>query len=274
MRVRSADGTTIAFDSFGEGSGIIVIGGALSTARNYAPLARRLARAHSVHVLERRGRGSSGPQGSEYDVDREVEDLFAVQAATGATAVFGHSYGGLIALEAARCSTHFSHVVVYEPGVSVGGSIPIRWIPRYRQLLERGDKEAAFASMVRENGFAPRQLRRLPLPCVRVIVRAAVGRRRWHEISPLLASNLAEHEEVARLDDGTVDRYSSIGARVLLLGGQKSPRFVTTELFAALRRTIADSQAEVIDGLDHQAPTEETSAVIAERVRRHLAEAR
>jgi hypothetical protein len=62
--------------------------------------------------------------------------------------------------------------------------------------------------------------------------------------------------EVARLDDGTVDRYSSIGARVLLLGGQKSPPVITHDLFGALGRTIACVDAEIIGGLDHLAAEE------------------
>jgi hypothetical protein len=43
-------------------------------------------------------------------------------------------------------------------------------------------------------------------------------------MEPLLEANLLEHEELGRLDDGRIDRYSSINARVLLLGGGKSPR--------------------------------------------------
>jgi pimeloyl-ACP methyl ester carboxylesterase len=267
--VPSQDGTTIAFDSFGAGQGLIVIGGCLSTGRDYAPFARALARSFAVHVIERRGRGASGRQGPDYGIDKEVEDLFAVQAATGASAVFGHSYGGLIALEGARHSGVFSQVVVYEPGVSVRGSIPLAWIPHYRELLAAGDRRGAFASMVRQHGFAPLQLGRLPLPLVRLILRLVVRRKRWQELCPLLEANLAEHEQVARLDDGTLDRYSSISARVLLLGGQKSPRFITTDLFAALQGTILNADAHIIDGLDHLAP-EESPDLVAELVRRYL----
>jgi pimeloyl-ACP methyl ester carboxylesterase len=268
--VRSVDGTSIAYESFGSGDGVVVIGGALSTGRDYVPFARALAQSLAVHVIERRGRGASGPQGPDYSIDKELEDLFTVQAATGASAVFGHSYGGLIALEAARRSAVFSHVVVYEPGVSVGGSVKLEWMPRYRELLATGDTRGAFASMVRENGFAPAPLARLPLPVVRVILRLAVRGQRWQRMCPLLEANLAEHEQAARLDDGTLDRYSSISARVLFLGGQKSPRFATTELFDALQRTIPDSDAEIIAGLDHLAPDEKAPDVVADRVRRFL----
>ena len=268
--VRSLDGTAIAYDSFGAGKGVVVIGGALRTARDYLPFARALARSFAVHVIERRGRGASGPQGPDYSIDKEVEDLVAVQTATGADSVFGHSYGGLIALEAARRSAVFFQVAAYEPGVSVRGSIGVDWMPRYRELLAAGDARGAFASMVRQGGSAPTPLGRLPLWCVRLILRLAISRRRWQEMSPLLEANLAEHEQVARLDDGTVDRYSSIRARVLLLGGQKSPRFITTELFDALQRTIPDSDVEIIDGLDHLAPDEKAPELVADHVRSYL----
>jgi pimeloyl-ACP methyl ester carboxylesterase len=152
---RSADGTRIPFESFGEGEDIIVVGGALSSARTYVPLARALAKAFAVHVIERRGRNGSAPQGPNYAIDQEIDDLLAVQAATAARAVFGHSYGGLIALEAARRSDAFSGVVVYEPGVSINRSIPIDWMLPYRRMLAAGDGRGAFAAMVRGGGGRP-----------------------------------------------------------------------------------------------------------------------
>jgi hypothetical protein len=124
--------------------------------------------------------------------------------------------------------------------------------------------------MVRQGGVAPAATRWLPLWCVRLILRLAIRPDRWQEIEPLLEANLAEHEQIARLDGATVDRYSSIGARVLLLGGQKSPGFVTTELFEALMKVIPDSDAEIIAALDHEGPDEKAPDLVAARVRRHL----
>jgi pimeloyl-ACP methyl ester carboxylesterase len=221
--VLSRDGTAIAYDTFGAGDGVIVIGGALSTGRNYGGFARAPGRSFAVHVVERRGRGCSGPQGPACSIDKELEDLHAVQTATGAAAVFGHSYGGLIALEAARLSSAFSDVAVYEPGVSLRDSIVMDWIPRYRELLAACDSRGAFAAMVRHSGIAPTAIRKLPSSCVRLILRLAIRPHRWQEMQSLLKADLAEHEQIARLDDAAVDRYSSITARVLLLGGQTSP---------------------------------------------------
>ena len=69
--VTSADGTTIAFETLGSGAGLIVVGGVLSTARNYVDLGRELGGSFTVHLMERRGRGASGAQGPGYGVEKE-----------------------------------------------------------------------------------------------------------------------------------------------------------------------------------------------------------
>ena len=53
--VTSAAGTGIAYQTVGEGRGLIVIGGALRAGRDYLPLARELAGTFAVHVMDRRG---------------------------------------------------------------------------------------------------------------------------------------------------------------------------------------------------------------------------
>jgi pimeloyl-ACP methyl ester carboxylesterase len=268
--VGSTDGTAIGYETVGVGEGLLVLGGAWRTSRDYLPFARALSDSFTVHVIDRRGRGRSGPQGAEYSIAREIEDLLAVQAQTGATIVFGHSYGGLIALEAARRSAVFSDVVVYEPGVSIAGSIPLGWMELYRERLAAGDPRGAFAAMVRGAGGAPPVLERMPLWYVKLMLRLFVKQRHWRQIEPLLAAGLAEHEQVAALDDATIDRYQPITARVLLLGGGKSRSFATTRLFEPLTATIRNSTSELIDGLNHTAPDEKAPDVVAERVRRHL----
>ena len=273
LMVSSADGTTIAYQTLGAGEGVIVVGGALRASRDYLSLARTMARSLTVHVVDRRGRGASGPQGAGYRIETECEDLLAVHAETKATAVFGHSYGGLVALEAARRTRVFSRVAVYEPAVSIHGSIPVDWMPRYRQLLAAGDTRGAFACMVRRMGFAPKPLSKMPLWYVKAILRVVMRGPEWRRMEPLLESNLAEHEEVARLDDGTVDRYRSIAARVLILGGQKSPAFTTTKPFNLLHESIADSTVEILDGFDHNAPDDKAPQVVGKKVRDFLCSA-
>src|SRR5258708_73251 len=104
----SADGTAVEHLSAGGGPGVIVIPGVLATASDLAAVATLLAeRYYTVHVVQRRGRGGSGPQGERYGIARECEDIEAVRARTGARLIFGHSFGGLVALRAACGSAAF-----------------------------------------------------------------------------------------------------------------------------------------------------------------------
>ena len=99
--VESRDGTSIAFDRYGSGPVLILIGGAFTDRLALAPLAQALAPYFSAVAYDRRGPGASGDT-APYAVSREVEDLAAVIAVTGEPAcVFGHSSGAALALRAA-----------------------------------------------------------------------------------------------------------------------------------------------------------------------------
>lgn len=268
--VLSDDGTPIGYQTVGDGEAMVVLGGAWRSADDYLPLARALAGSFAVHVIDRRGRGRSGPQGPSYSIEREIEDLAAVQAHTGARIVFGHSYGGLGALEAARCGAAFSDVIVYEPGVSIGGSIPAAWMTSYRDRLAAGDRRGAFATMVRGAGGAPPIIERLPFWYVKLILRLFIRGAEWRRTDSLLEAALAEHEQVVALDDGTAERFGAITARTLLLGGGKSRPRYTTELFDRLTAAIPNTAVELLPGLDHLGP-EKAPETVGGRVREHLA---
>jgi pimeloyl-ACP methyl ester carboxylesterase len=100
--VRSADGTVIGYRRQGSGPGLVLVQGSMGTAENFRELAAALAPHFTVVTPDRRDRGLSGPGLSTYALAREVEDLDAVLAATGARFVFGLSSGAVIALWAGR----------------------------------------------------------------------------------------------------------------------------------------------------------------------------
>lgn len=262
----STDGTTIGYHSLGAGPGVIVVGGALATADDYLALGRALAPDHEVHLLDRRGRGRSGPQRDDYGMEQECEDLCAVAAATGARLVFGHSYGGLIALEAARRGDLFERLAVYEPGVSINGSIPVGWMPAYARMLAAGDARGAFGCMVRGSGGLPRIVARLPTWYLRAVLRVVVRGQKWARIEPLLHTNLREHEQLSRLDSAHA-AYGAIRARTLLIGGTRTSGRRVEDTLTQLRRIIPGATVEILDGLDHFAPSETAPEVIAGRVR-------
>jgi pimeloyl-ACP methyl ester carboxylesterase len=211
----SADGTTISYLSVGNGPGLILVGGVLSTASAYLPLADALAEQFTVHAINRRGRPPSGPQRPGHSIEKESADLLAVAIATQARAAFGHSFGGLVVLETARHHTIFDDIYLYEPGVSIAGSLDRAWLHRYDYLLQQGDRRGAFAWMVKSAGFAPRALAAMPLWCVKSTMRLAIRGPRWTSIDRLLDANLSEQQIIAAADAPDTNRFSTITADTL-----------------------------------------------------------
>lgn len=251
--ITSADGTTLFLQHLGRGPDLLLVHGALSTGEDLGQLAEALATAFRVHVLTRRGRPPSGPLGPDYALARECEDLAAARAATGATLLVGHSYGGLVALEASRQQPAFSRLALYEPGVVTprAAAGDWSWLDRAEAALAAGDPAVAFAAFVRGAGHS-RSLDLLPDWVVRRLLPRVVGEAEWARMVELLPSCLAEHRQLAALPGG-LDRYSGIEAPVLLLCGEASPRPVLEamdELLAALPR----SHWLCLPGLDHLAP--------------------
>ncbi len=257
----SADGTSIGYSSLGAGPGLIIVGGVLSTGSSYLPLARILAENFEVHLMDRRGRGSSGSQRPSHCIEDECADLTAVASRTGATAVFGHSFGGLVALETARRQPIFDQLFVYEPGVPIRGRFPFNWLDGYQRLLKSGDRRGAFAWMVKHNGFAPPPLAVMPLWCTRVMLRLAIRGREWDPMNRLLEANLVEHRIEAALDRPDVERFSTITARTVLMGGTKSPAFISQQLVTELAAVIPNATVAILAGLDHLAAQQQPSQI-------------
>jgi pimeloyl-ACP methyl ester carboxylesterase len=97
----SGDRTRIAYDTFGDGPGIVLVPGALHCGHHYRALADCLADEFTVYCVDRRGRPGSGPQRPDHNIEPECQDLIAVLDKTGASLVLGHSSGGVVALQTA-----------------------------------------------------------------------------------------------------------------------------------------------------------------------------
>ena len=118
--VTSKDGTTIAFDTHGDGPPLIMIDGATGyPAINplNAETGKLLAGEFRTYAYDRRGRGNSTDT-APYAVEREIEDIAALveDAGGGPAVLFGWSSGGVLALDAAASGlVPVSHVAVFEP---------------------------------------------------------------------------------------------------------------------------------------------------------------
>jgi pimeloyl-ACP methyl ester carboxylesterase len=256
--VTSADGTPVECLSAGSGPPVIVIPGALAVASDLTALATLLAQRHTVHVLQRRGRGGSGPQGERYGIERECEDVEAVRARTGARLIFGHSFGGLVALRAACGSTAFDAVAVYEPGVSDSGSIPADWIDRARQEVAAGADLQAFITFV--SGVNPGQTGRMPRWLLGLILRRAIPRAELRQNLALMPQAISEHAEVGRLDDRLAD-YREVAAATLIMRGKGRGTSRQAVALTRLAATIPRAETVTFPKLGHFAPEREPDAI-------------
>jgi pimeloyl-ACP methyl ester carboxylesterase len=262
--VLSRDGTRIGYLSVGGGPSVLVVPGVLSMAADYAAFARALSEHFMVHTIERRGRGESGPQGDDYSIIKECEDVLALQAETGAALLVGHSYGGLVALEVARNNTAFSKIAVYEPGVSIHGSMPTAWMPGYaKKIAEKRNVDALVEFTLAD---APPRIQKTPRWLMKLLLLVLVScSRQYRQMLNLLEQNLREWREIAKLDS-SCEHYREVGAGVLLMyGGRSDSKAVTlaTERLAALLPHSVTKEFPRLDhfGIERTAPREVAKAV-------------
>ncbi len=259
--VISSDGTLISYFKTGNGPGIILVPGVLSVAENYSQLAICLSERFTVYSLQRRGRGKSGPQGNEYSVLKECEDLDSLQRLTGATYLFGHSYGGFIALEAAKKNKAFAKIAVYEPGISVDGSINMSWIPEYEKQLVAGQNMASLAIFSVKAG--PENAQKTPLWLMKWILPLFIRGPQRAQMFALLPANLREHQQI-ELRDNTFPAYHEITAEILLMSGGKSNLKWVNQAIRVLKEVLPLSLSKGFPTLNHFGPDQTGPAIIAE----------
>lgn len=246
--VLSQDGAKINYLTTGSGPAVLVIPGALSTAADYTAFASALGEHFTVHTIERRGRGLSSPQGDDYSILKEREDVLALQQKTGASMLVGHSFGGLVALEVARNNPLFTKIAVYEPGVSIAGSIPMGWMPGYEKKLAEKKYLDAFVEFSLSVG--PERARNTPPWLMKLILPLFLSAQERQHMFTLLHEGLREHREVARLDS-SYENYREISAEVLLMYGGKSDVQWVNLLVERLTTVLPQSHTQQFPKLDH-----------------------
>ncbi|ATW89019.1 pimeloyl-ACP methyl ester carboxylesterase [Halohasta litchfieldiae] len=152
--VTSTDGTRIAYEEHGTGHPLVLLHGGSATRHSWGPLIPHLAAEFRLIVPDRRGRGESG-DGDDYSLAREVQDLRSlVDNIEGDVSVFGHSFGGLVAL-AAAAETDIQRLILYEPALLVGDHRGDNLAARMREQVAAGDREEAMKLFYREGAGIP-----------------------------------------------------------------------------------------------------------------------
>jgi len=242
LTATSADGSTIAYDKSGTGPAVILIGGAFSTRQGVGALAPLLAAHFTVYAYDRRGRGDS-TQASPYAVEREVEDLAAlIEAAGGSADLYGHSSGGMLALEAAARGLPVTHVAVYEAPYTetpAGYASVSNWRETVERALQADDRDAAAKAFLRGTGADDAG------------VQAMSSQPWWPGL--LGVAHTLPHD-LALMGDGSVpvERMRRITVPTLLLYGAESPEWAGAAV-ADLAAAIPGSKQVAMQGQDHNA---------------------
>jgi pimeloyl-ACP methyl ester carboxylesterase len=124
-RITSPDGTSIAIWRSGEGTPLVALHGVTIDHTAWDGVRPRVDRARTLLTVDRRGHGASGDGGADHSLAHEVADLLAVVALLDEPVdVVAHSYGGLVALEAALTSNRIGRLIgtpaTDEPGLPPG----------------------------------------------------------------------------------------------------------------------------------------------------------
>jgi pimeloyl-ACP methyl ester carboxylesterase len=252
--VESDDGTTIACERTGDGQPLVLVHGGSGTRHTWDALVPHLTDDFRVVVPDRRGRGDSG-DADGYSLAREVEDVRAVvEAVDGEPILFGHSFGGLVSLEAARAGG-LAGTILYEPAVLVGEHRGDDLAARMDTLLDAGERREAMLEFFRGSGEVE-DPERLPF---------------WPE-----GVNFHLAETVVR-ENYAVEAYRlaadpALPQPALLLTGERGPTHLRDAVFE-LDDRLADARLTEMDGVGHTAIFSDPPQVATE-VRRFAAAVR
>lgn len=225
--IKTPDGGTLELFSTGAelasaGSGVVVVPASMVTAADYTKFAQKLSAAlgRPVHTFNRRGRGSSSPQPDDYTLDADIRDLDAVMKHTSSTDVFGHSFGGAVALHAAR-TLPVERLAVYDPAVSVNHSVKADWTAEYERATAAGDDDRALAVLSKglETGGA---FSRMPLSMLTIANKLTAGTHVGKQMRELMRTGVREIKAIIAADM-PAEPFLELPLETLIVVGEKSP---------------------------------------------------
>jgi pimeloyl-ACP methyl ester carboxylesterase len=255
--VVSKDGTTIGYRQLGRGPGLVVLHGAMESAQSHMQLAEALADTYTVYLPDRRGRGLSGPYRSGDVVSQDVEDMDALLTKTGAHDVFGVSSGAIISLQAALTLPAIHRAAIFEPPLMFNGLAPTAWLTRFDNEMAQGKVAAAMITGMKGAEMGPPMLNLIPrwlLERMTTMMMASEDKKATGDdvTMRMLAPTLHYDFQLVIEMDGALESFTALRAEVLLLGGSKSPAYLTRAA-DALEKVLPHVTRVEFPGLGHEA---------------------
>ena len=252
--IHTPDGGTLELFSTGAelasaGSGVVVVPASMVTAADYTKFAQKLSAAlgRPVHTFNRRGRGSSSPQAEDYTLDADIRDLDAVMKHTSSTDVFGHSFGGAVALHAAR-TLPVERLAVYDPAVSVNHSVKADWTAEYERATAAGDDDRALAVLSKglETGGA---FSRMPLSMLTIANKLRAGTHVGKQMRELMRTGVREIKAIIAADM-PAEPFLALPLETLIVVGEKSPAYFGVAC-GQIHDVLSGSSYTILQGSGH-----------------------
>lgn len=256
--VVSGDGTPIACFLDGTGPALVMVHGmTFDHATAWFRLAPLLSDRFELCTIDRRGRGASG-DGPAYSFELEVDDVLSVaKSSDGPVALFAHSFGATIAMEAAPLLGNLGALILYEPSISSFDPWPKGSIRKMEQLLAAGERaellRCFFCEVMGMDSRTFGALRAMPSWQARIESAHTIPRE-------------------ARADDEYIfdpGRLAGLGVPTLVIAGSESPVGFGPAA-QAVHEAIPASRLTVLDGHGHDAALT-APAVLAETIQEFMA---
>ena len=229
----------IAREVAGEGPPLVMVHGASNDRTSFALVRPHLEQSFTVIVIDRRGRGGSDDRGG-YSIAAEVDDVACVVREAGEGALLmGHSYGALLALEAARVLDDLPRLALYDP--PMGGQLcSEEGVAELERLLADGREEELLLTFLRQvSGMSEDE------------IEALRGTPSWH--ARLAAAPTIPRELRAEAEWRFAPaRYASVTVPTLVLTGEESPDWARRSVDAVVD-ALADATLVELPGQGHSA---------------------
>jgi pimeloyl-ACP methyl ester carboxylesterase len=272
LREVAANGTTIHVRRGGSGPAVVLLHGYGETGDMWVPLARVLARDHTVVVPDLRGMGLSSKPAGGYDKKTQAGDIAGVMSALGVQQadVVAHDIGNMVAFQlAAQHPERVRRLVLIDapvPGVGPWEEIlknPLLWHFRFggpdMERLVAGRERIYLDRFWNEFSASPARF-------------GEAARRHYAKLYARPGAMHAGFAQFAAFDQDAVDNraflaHDRLKMPLLALGGEKS----FGPMMATVMRAGADDVSEgVVPGSGHWIMEENPRATI-ELVREFLA---
>ena len=253
--VTSKDGTKIAYDVYGKGQPVIMVGGTMNSRLfGPAPGAKILGDDFAVYDYDRRGRGDSSDN-KPYSPHKEVEDIAAlIEAAGGKAALCGFSAGAALAMEAAieLGAERVTRLVMYEGPYTRDSAVLKEWQDYgtvLRDAVDSDNVEAlvmAFIKLV----HAEDQVDTLKK-----------DKATWQKLLKLAPTLIYDYEIIGPTKQVTEKRFAQLSIPTLVIcGGNSGTQMINDTRYIA--KLMAHGSSMILSGQSHSVESEVIAPVL------------